>query len=602
MKIFGKSEIFIENTRRINGMKICKIPPILIRIASRVRQALPASLAGRIEGMTGRQKKQDEILDVRGRYFLEATHEIYYQIDAEGRFTFINKAIKKLGYEPQELVGRHFSEIIHPADVPQVSRAFVLPEYANKKIGADGQPPLFDERRSFPRHTKDLRLRLIPKGWEKKDESGVKDVSLVSWGVVTAAGYYGGKEKPRFMGTEGIIKDITDAVRRRQAEKVLVEQSKFVAMGEVAAGAAHEIRGLALVAKVTIENLVEALEQIKNLGRGGEGQIRKLLLGIESGIGAVADSLRGINEFTNELMDLGREMAAEQFSSDKQIRFAIKLYASLFILKRVELVTDLAGGELYGPLQDFTHALINLLKNALQATPEGGKVLVSSRIENDRVVVEVSDTGLGMSETTQRRLFDPFYSTKERGEGAGIGMGMVLKAVKAFGGEIKTKTKEGEGTTFTLLLPIKAPLNKERTAEVGEVKQKRSRRKIEKILVVDDEPLIRRIIQAILSREGYQIETAENGEEALKLLQSKQGFDLVITDLVMPGIGGLELIDKIREKDDETLVFCISGGGNESSIQLERTGLIDEIISKPFGQENLVSLIGRYKQSDDGDS
>ncbi|HEX7320629.1 MAG TPA: PAS domain S-box protein [bacterium] len=148
--------------------------------------------------------------------------DIVYKIDPKGYFTFINKSVSVLGYNPDEIIGKHFSKIIHPEDVKLFSRNYVLPKYKGKSTGAANAPKLFDERRTGERRTKNLEIRLIPKDWRKAKDSKAIIGMVIAFGDVSAGGYYGldtGDGKRKFQGTLGIIRDITDRKRLEDALK-----------------------------------------------------------------------------------------------------------------------------------------------------------------------------------------------------------------------------------------------------------------------------------------------------------------------------------------------------------------------------------------------
>ena len=182
------------------------------------------------------------------RTLLEIIPDMVYRLDENGNFTFVNSGVKDLGYDPGELIGRHFSVILHPDDVARVSRSVVLEKIRGQVTGDAGAPKLFDERRSGNRMTKWLEVRLIPKAWQP-EFNGEKCIigSIISVGEVSATGIYGPSQRTKesaFLGTVGIIRDITQRKRadeeRKKLEQQYLQAQRLEAIGLLAGGLAHD--------------------------------------------------------------------------------------------------------------------------------------------------------------------------------------------------------------------------------------------------------------------------------------------------------------------------------------------------------------------------
>jgi DNA-binding NarL/FixJ family response regulator len=238
------------------------------------------------------------------------------------------------------------------------------------------------------------------------------------------------------------------------------------------------------------------------------------------------------------------------------------------------------------------HALVNLALNASDAMPGGGRLEVTTANltidEHDAaepeaqpgsyVVIRVTDTGVGMDDETRRRAFEPFFTTKHDKEGSGLGLSSVYGTVAQSGGFVLLDTEVGVGTTFSLFLPVAAAPVEEKTRT---------------ILLAEDEEIVRDLTEQILKNAGYDVLTAGDGAEALVLYEEHRGeIDGVVTDIVMPGLGGRGLARQIRERDADLPIVFISGHHEETSETLQ-LGTGAALLQKPFSVDALVDAIGR---------
>jgi CheY-like chemotaxis protein len=205
----------------------------------------------------------------------------------------------------------------------------------------------------------------------------------------------------------------------------------------------------------------------------------------------------------------------------------------------------------------------------------------------------VRDTGMGMSEATQARVFEPFFTTKDRGGGTGLGLSTVYGIVKQHGGSVAIESELGRGTTFEILLPEtlerpSAAVADSRASPISSAPGSAPR----VVLVVEDTLMLRTLIQAILSRAGYEVLLAKSGTEALALWATQRGrISLLVTDVMMPGMTGLELIAKLRDQRPNLPVLCTSG---YSDVQLLERGAMPSSVAfleKPFSGTALVDCV-----------
>jgi CheY-like chemotaxis protein len=218
--------------------------------------------------------------------------------------------------------------------------------------------------------------------------------------------------------------------------------------------------------------------------------------------------------------------------------------------------------------------------------PGGGVITFASRLEGKWVVLEISDTGGGMTEETARRCFEPFYSTKGP-EGTGMGLAMVYSTIKRCGGTIEVQSRLGEGTCFTLRLP----------AHDSEKKEKRKSRIPRKsncrmsVLVVDDDESSCELLRRYLISDGHRVQTADSAQQALSKCRSAR-FDLVFTDRAMPQMNGDRLTAAVKRTTPETPVIMLTGFGEVMKDKGELPEGVDMILSKPVTEDHLRQAIG----------
>jgi CheY-like chemotaxis protein len=250
--------------------------------------------------------------------------------------------------------------------------------------------------------------------------------------------------------------------------------------------------------------------------------------------------------------------------------------------------------------QQVEMALLNLCVNARDAMPDGGALAISTRGETvDRdhplklkpgryIRLCIADTGVGMDETTMAQATEPFFSTKGIGKGTGLGLSMVHGLVSQLGGALGLSSKSGAGTTVELFLPVSAELNE--SAKPAAVAVAPAAQAIGRVLLVDDEYLVRASTAEMLGELGYEVVEAASAEEALSVLEREPHIDGIITDHLMPGMSGVDLAHAIRVKRPGTPILILSGYATE--------GLEGDLpmLSKPFRQTNLAATVAALLQ------
>jgi CheY-like chemotaxis protein/anti-sigma regulatory factor (Ser/Thr protein kinase) len=242
-----------------------------------------------------------------------------------------------------------------------------------------------------------------------------------------------------------------------------------------------------------------------------------------------------------------------------------------------------------GAVTELREAVTNLVLNAVDALPSGGSIDIEALEVGDRAVLRVSDTGTGMTEEVKQRIFDPFFTTKPFGQGTGLGLALVYGIVERHQGEIRVVSQPGEGTTFEIDLPL-APAASP-TPELEE-KQLDPTTQGLRILVVEDEKVLGEQLRTILSMDGHTIRLCSSGQEALDALYER--YDLVITDLAMPGIGGKEVASAAKARFPDMPVGVVSGWTSDlvEVGDLAESG-IDFVVPKPYRIQTIREAVAK---------
>jgi CheY-like chemotaxis protein/anti-sigma regulatory factor (Ser/Thr protein kinase) len=261
---------------------------------------------------------------------------------------------------------------------------------------------------------------------------------------------------------------------------------------------------------------------------------------------------------------------------------------------RIEVVTDLRE---VPPVRsnpaELSAILSNLVFNAVEAMPSGGRITFTTREDGERVRLEIADTGAGMNEETKRRVFEPFYTTKRTGQG--LGMSIVQGILTRHAAEIEVTSQEGAGTTITILMPVSAEEAPPVAPAAPTVKPARSKTMQTAVLLVDDDERVRSVIHDMLEISGMDVVSVDGGEEALAALKSRK-FDVVVTDLSMPGMSGIELAARVKKQNPTLPVVLMSGRATEQEDEDIRKARINHVLQKPFEIASLVDAIAGHAQ------
>ena len=367
------------------------------------------------------------------------------------------------------------------------------------------------------------------------------------------------------------------------AQDQIIQAEKLRAMGEMASGVAHDFNN---VLAVVLGNIQLLLYQLDHLS---PEEIREGLKIIEQSSKDGAETVRRIQEFTGvrrdkEFVSLSLNEIITEVVNITQPRWKDQTQKRGI---QVGLAAQLGEIPLImGSPSELREVLTNIIFNAVDAMPEGGKLTIATQPQAEGwVEVRIADTGIGMTEEVKKRIFDPFFTTKGV-TNSGLGMSVSYGIIKRHGGEILIESELGKGTTFIIHLPTGYGEEETAVKEVTPIKESRQAR----ILVIDDEDSVRDILSRMLKTKGHQVVVASNGEEGIEQFRS-QPFDLVFTDLGMPKISGWEVGKTIKGINPKVPIAMITGWGMELDREKMSESGIDLIVSKPFNFDQVIHLV-----------
>jgi PAS domain S-box-containing protein len=387
---------------------------------------------------------------------------------------------------------------------------------------------------------------------------------------------------------EIIAEDITD---RRQLEEQFRQAQKMEAVGRLAGGVAHDFNNLLMVINGYTEVLLEEL-------KAGSAMFQKV-----QSIQQAAD--RAVT-LTRQLLAFSRKQLLELKVVDVNTVISdMERLLRPLIGENIGLVTRLSpdAGRTRADAGQLEQVIMNLVVNAKDAMPEGGKITVQSSevtvrpnfrehifIQPGRyVVLSVNDTGHGMDKETQSRIFEPFFTTKEKGKGTGLGLSTVYGIVKQSGGYVFPQSEPGAGTTFYIYLPRVEDSPEEMTPAKSQENEKGG---CETVLLVEDEESVRELVRETLITRGYKVLEAENGESGLRVAEAHgDGIDILITDVVMPGMGGRELAKKLLQVRPNLGVLFLSGYTEDTILHQGALNPGTAFLQKPFTLQNLARKV-----------
>ncbi|MFA7383959.1 MAG: response regulator [Desulfurivibrionaceae bacterium] len=514
-----------------------------------------------------KQRKDLAVSEYRFRSLVETTSDFVWEVDREGRFLYCSPICRDLyEYAPEELLGKHFFTVL---DAPENQ------EQARR---------IFDECVASGSHFRNVENTCLTK-------SGTSI-------IIESSGTPVFDERGQVCGYRGIDRDITgrkaNEAERQRLETRLRQSQKMEAIGTLAGGIAHDFNNilspilgyteLALTRISPHDPLAADLQQVIK----GAMRAKELVL---------------------QILAISRQSPKERkpLQPHLVVKEALKLLRAS-LPSTIEIREDIStecGAILADPTQ-LHQIIMNLSTNAYHAMRETGGVLGVSLAEvtvgeedskvasfelepGDYVLLEISDTGCGMDQATLARIFEPYFTTKAMGEGTGLGLSVVHGIVKSHHGQITVYSEPGRGTKFNVYLPRAA---EENILQIGAVCRETIPTGTERLLVVDDEEMITGMLMVILQNLGYQITISNSSLETLDLLEhDPAGFDLLITDLTMPGLTGFELSKKVLAiRPDLPVILCTGFSELINKEQAQAMG-IRAYLMKPVSVRELAQTV-----------
>jgi two-component system cell cycle sensor histidine kinase/response regulator CckA len=505
------------------------------------------------------------------RYLVENSPDLIYTLDEQGRFTFFNDAFERLlGYKREQIIGRHYSEIVLPQDVEKSRFAF-------------------NERRTGERATGGLELRLV------QDSSSAQPAPFPV--EVKARGIYdreADREDKNFLGTYGVARDLRE---RKALENHLQLVEKMEAVGRLAGGIAHDFNNFltAVIGNVALAKMHTRPDE------------------------EIHSRLEMIERATMRARDLTRQLvtfAQGGLPTRKAGRLAgLVQEAATFVLRGANARCKFFFPEDLWPAEfdsgQITQVVQNLVINADQAMKEGG--VISIRGENVTVTegcplplepgryvrIAVEDQGCGIPRENLSKIFDPFFTTKKNG--MGFGLASSYSIIKSHGGYLTVESAVGEGTRFHFFLPAASGACPPEAVEPKD----RLRHGQGRVLVLDDDRFLQDVYRSLLEKIGYSPVVVADGQRALAAYrharQDGRPFAAVIMDLTVPGgMGGRELIKQLLAMDPKAVAIIASGYCKDPLMARYREHGFREAIEKPFSEQRLSEVLWKAVEGSGG--
>ena len=469
------------------------------------------------------------------------------------KFLYVNPTFEKIiGYSSEELVGRDAINYVHPDD-----RSIVRTKAVENLKGISSLPYEFRVLRKDGRQI-----------WVMEH---VASIQYKGRRAVIAS----------FMETTEHKKSQVELERAyvelKTAHERMVQTEKLRAMGEMASGIAHDFNNMLAVILGRTELVMDDVRDDK---------VKRGIQIIEQAALDAAKTVKRLQGFARIRVETFDQLDVNQVVKDvlkmvESRRGELEQTKGISIKVEQELGNV---GQVSGDAAELREALLNILFNAMDAMPTGGKLTVKSLQDEDWVQISITDTGMGIPENMKNRIFEPFFTTKAS-KGSGLGLSVTYGIIARHGGMLKFDSAVGRGTTFHIRLPMAVEAVKKETK-----KGKAAAAKFANILVVDDEPEVLKALGLNLEHFGHWVKGFTSGAEAVKAFKDGN-YDLVITDLGMPGMSGWDVARAIKEIQPDMPVLLITGWAIE--LDEEQKQIVDGIIAKPFSRDSISSAIAQ---------
>jgi hypothetical protein len=539
----GAADYLSKSTLTIEGLERAVRHALALRAGERQRRQAEAALRASEE---------------RFRALVENSSDALLLVDAEGRVAYISPSSSRhLGWGSDEMLGQSIFDFLHPDDRDAMSVKLA------EVLRSPGKPV-----------TQDIRLQHADGSWRAIESIAVNRLSDPS--------------------VEAIVVNARDITDRRKLEEQLRHAQKMEAVGQLAGGIAHDFN-----------NLLTAILGYCNLMRDdmpAEDPLRADLDEIHTAGERAASLTRQLLAFSR------RQMLQPQVVDMNSVVQQLEKLLRRLISENVELVTALAHDLLSVRVDpaSIEQILVNLTVNARDAMPHGGRLTIeTANVDLDEtfavahvpmkparyVMLAVGDTGEGMDADTQARVFEPFFTTKEQGKGSGLGLATVYGMVKQSGGYIWVYSEPGHGTVFKVYFPPAEQRAKTSDQDNAGRRSGDAMHGWETVLLVEDEDAVRALAREVLRRHGYVVLEARHGVDALRMAERHpDDIHLMITDLVMPHMGGRNLVERLAAVRPKMKVLFMSGYTDHALMHRDLTPGT-AFLQKPFTPDAFVRKV-----------
>jgi PAS domain S-box-containing protein len=462
---------------------------------------------------------------------LESARESIYAVDTEGKFQWCNTAtLKGLGYRREDFIGRHLLEMVYEGDSDLVDQKL--------RAALQGEPQTYEMR--YFSHSGRLRY------------ARVDNSPLVVDGHTT--------------GVLGIARDITEQKEERERA---ARADKLRALGQLASGVAHDFNN-------SLAAILGRAQLLRRQTRD-EALMRNLDI-IQTAAEDAAATVRRIQTFARKSPVREFEMLDIRGLLHDAVEITRTRWENEARLRGLDYEVTLEaehGWHTFGSASELREVFVNLIVNAVDAMPKGGKLEISCERASDKLRLKFTDNGTGMPEDVRQKIFDPFFTTKGA-QGTGLGLSVSYSIIERHEGSISVSSEPGSGTVFLIELPAM-----EAGKQMGENEQASTVLPCLRIMVIDDEPAVRETLGDMLEALGHEVVLAESGQDALSKIGA-ESFDFVFTDLAMPEMDGWETAREIRKREPEMRILLVTGYGPGTAPPPGDENLVDGIIGKPF--------------------
>jgi len=498
---------------------------------------------------TARLAEDAERQSATFRSLLASATDYVLLLGADRRIAYASPSVARVA---GALEGRSLSELLHPEDLASVI------EWLEERSTSLGLRGIRCRLRGATDEWREVELR----AQDRRDDPDVR----------------------------GLVINGRDITTERALEARLGHARKLAMLSEMAGRIAHAFNNTLAVLQAHAEFLAQEVPADSPAREDARA------------IGAAADRGAGI---TRQLLGFtGRQVIrTERFHPAAVIEELRPSLERLLLQGQSLELTSVRTRSIEADRAQFDQVILNLAANARDAMPEGGRLYIDVRAGETldgvpAIVIRVSDEGVGMSAEVRSRLFEPFFTTKAPGRGTGLGLAMVASIVRRAGGRVDVRSVPGAGTTFEILWPTRderdgpsAPPPRHSGPSAAQTESPDGR-PVPVVLLVDDDVMVRRASKRMLQRAGYEVLEAEDGETALEIAKRPETrIDLLLTDLMMPGLSGRDVIARFRLIRAGTPIICVTGYAAESGVGTEIAPEVRAIVAKPFTSERLRRAI-----------